>query len=70
VADGAITGAGEDGFVVDYDRTDRDFTGSGGGAGFLEGQLHKVEVFGHGGEEGERLTQSPARKDTTRTEAC
>ena len=47
VADGAITGAGDDFVFVDKDGTDGNFAGIGGSTRFVERELHVLEVGEH-----------------------
>ena len=47
VANGAVAGTGDDFVFVDEDCADGDFTGLGGGAGFVERELHVVEIGRH-----------------------
>ena len=47
VANRAIAGTGDDFLFVDEDCADGDFTGFGGGAGFVERELHVVEIGRH-----------------------
>ncbi|GAC1616572.1 MAG: hypothetical protein PVS2B2_10660 [Candidatus Acidiferrum sp.] len=49
VANGAIAGAGENFAFVNEDGADRNFTGSGGGAGFVQGEAHEMNVVVHAG---------------------
>lgn len=47
VADGAIAGACKDFFTLNEYGADGHLASLGGGAGFVEGKLHEVEVVGH-----------------------
>ncbi len=47
VANCAVTGASDDFIFVNEDSADGNFTGFGGGAGFVERELHVVEIGRH-----------------------
>ena len=51
IADSAIAREGENGIVMDEHGANGDFAGVGRGAGFVESNLHKVEVVRHGRNE-------------------
>jgi hypothetical protein len=48
VANSAVAGASEDSAFVNEERPDGDFAGCGGGAGFVERELHEIGVVRHG----------------------
>ena len=51
VADGVIAGLRDDFVFADDESADRNLSGRSGGAGFVESELHKIEIGGHAKKE-------------------
>ena len=51
VAYGAIAGLRDDFVFADEESSDRNFSGGSGGAGFVEGELHEIEIGEHAKKE-------------------
>ena len=56
VADSAITGLRDDFIFEDEESADRNFSGGSGGAGFVESELHEIEIGGHAKKNSMRRT--------------